>query len=127
MRDLSVTHVERIHERSEMASGIGRKVAHQTSTLIASIGGLMRFTEKSEEPQSSHRRRKSQPFVSCRCDNQHREQRSRDDNGDNGNHGRCFNDGSQFLNGRCCFLPVIGDEGLLHTNLNHLNRRSEEV
>ena len=52
MRDLSVAHVKGAHEGPEVASRIGREVAHQSTALVSSVRGFMGFADEAEEPQA---------------------------------------------------------------------------
>ena len=63
MRDLPVAHVKGAHEGPEVASRIGREVAHQSTTLVPSVRGFMGFTDEAEEPQAGSSGRQSQSLV----------------------------------------------------------------
>ena len=51
VRNLAIAHIQCSHQGTELATWIRRQVPHQPTPLISAIGGFVRSSHQTEEPQ----------------------------------------------------------------------------
>lgn len=68
--DLSVAHVQSTHQGTEMAPRVGCQIPHQSTSLIASVRGFVRFAKKTEEPQARHGGGETKRFIGRSSDDE---------------------------------------------------------